>query len=141
MKIITLKKENKVLYRGFNNGEVAPEDDKTLNGRRKMRSAPNWKPELNIITVAPDGDYASYCGMWYLPEKKTAIVEPVATDPKYRRMGLGKAVVLEGIRRCAERGAKVAIVGSQQQFYLNIGFNKWFAFKQWKKNYKTTNQH
>lgn len=43
-------------------------------------------------------------------------VEPVATDPDYRRMDLGKAAVLEGIRRCGELGAEVAYVGSVKDF-------------------------
>lgn len=38
------------------------------------------------------------------------------------RMGLGRAAVLEALRRCAALGAKHAYVGSSQQFYYNIGF-------------------
>jgi predicted N-acetyltransferase YhbS len=37
-------------------------------------------------------------------------------------MGLGKAAVLEGIRRCGNLGATVAYVGSDQEFYLSFGF-------------------
>jgi ribosomal protein S18 acetylase RimI-like enzyme len=40
-----------------------------------------------------------------------ANVEPVCTDPDYRRMGLGTAVVLEGIRRCGAEGAAIATAG------------------------------
>ena len=54
-------------------------------------------------------------------------VEPVATDPDFRRMGLGKAAVLEGIRRCGEMGAEVAYVGSDQLFYQKLGFKKIFT--------------
>ena len=36
--------------------------------------------------------------------------------------GLGKAVVLEAVKRCGQMGAKTALVGSSQQFYYNIGF-------------------
>jgi len=55
--------------------------------------------------------------MWYTPDIDYAVVEPVATDPDYRRMGLGKAVVLEGVRRCFAEGANTIYVGSGQQFY------------------------
>ena len=46
----------------------------------------------------------------------------MATVPEYRKMGLGKAAVLEGIKRCGELGAKQAVVATSQQFYCNIGF-------------------
>ena len=83
------------------------------------------KSELCILVVAPSGDYASYCGMWYDPATAYALVEPVATDPDYRKLGLGKAAVLEGIRRCGALGATQAYVGSSQQFYYQIGFKHW----------------
>jgi predicted N-acetyltransferase YhbS len=60
--------------------------------------------------------------MWYDSETDYALVEPVATIPAYRKMGLGKAAVLEGVKRCGELGAKRAYVGSSQQFYYKIGF-------------------
>jgi predicted N-acetyltransferase YhbS len=72
--------------------------------------------------VAPDGEFVSYCGMWYEPGTGYALVEPVATDPRYRRMGLGRAAVLEAVRRCGVLGARQAFVGSSQQFYYSIGF-------------------
>ncbi|MCL2884708.1 MAG: GNAT family N-acetyltransferase, partial [Oscillospiraceae bacterium] len=65
---------------------------------------------------------AAYCGTWKDPASAVALVEPVATDPDYRMRGLGKAAVLEAVRRCGTRGAKQAYVGSSQQFYYNIGF-------------------
>jgi len=98
-----------------------------------MQSAPNFRRSLNIIVEAPNGDFASYCGMWYEPHNKIAYVEPVATDPDYRRMGLGTAAVLEGIRRCGELGATVAYVGAERTFYLNMGFKKLYNIYQWTK--------
>ena len=65
-----------------------------------------------IVVEAPDGRFVSYCGMWYEPVHSIAYVEPVATDPDYRRMGLGRAAVMEGIRRCGALGATEAWVGS-----------------------------
>jgi predicted N-acetyltransferase YhbS len=62
--------------------------------------------------------------MFYEATGRFAYVEPVAVDPTYRRLGLGKAAVLEGIRRCSTLGATVAYVGSDQQFYRSIGFRE-----------------
>lgn len=88
---------------------------------------------VSILASAPNGDYASYCGMWYDAIDRMAYVEPVATDPDYRRMGLGTAVVLEGIWRCGELDATVAYVGTDKPFYLNMGFKKAFTINAWAK--------
>jgi predicted N-acetyltransferase YhbS len=88
---------------------------------------------LKVAVVAPDGNFVAYCGMWYDPEAGYAVVEPVATDPDYRKMGLGKAAVLEGIRRVGELGAKKALVGSSQQFYYSIGLRPFSTATMWRK--------
>lgn len=122
-------KIHRVLWRGFNHPGEPPEDD--LDERKAMQNTPNFQHHLKIMVEAPNGDYAAFCGMWYEPQKSFAYVEPVATDPHYRRMGLGRAAVLEGIRRCAELGAKTAYVGSDQAFYLSFGFKVLFTSDCW----------
>jgi len=71
--------------------------------------------------------------MRYDQEGGFAVIEPVATDPDYRKMGLGKAAVLEGIRRTGELGAKIAFVGSSQQFYYSIGLRPFNTATIWRK--------
>ena len=115
-------KFNRVLWRGFNHEGEPPTTEADLADRRTSISGPHLNLDLCILAVAPNGDYASYCGMWYDNETEYALVEPVATDPDHRLLGLGKAAVLEGIRRCGQLGAKQAYVGSSQQFYYQIGF-------------------
>ncbi|MDR2546373.1 MAG: GNAT family N-acetyltransferase [Lachnospiraceae bacterium] len=128
---------NRVMWRGFNNEGKAEHDEKTISGRKEMLSSPMINPELVIVVVAPDGNYVSHCGMWYRPGDFYCYVEPVVTDPEYRKMGLGKAVVLEGIRRCGNLGAMQAVVGSDQQFYYNIGFYPIYTGTWWE--WKTIN--
>jgi predicted N-acetyltransferase YhbS len=72
--------------------------------------------------------------MWYETKNRIAYVEPVATDPAFRRMRLGKAAVLEGIRRYGELGAHVAYVGSDQAFYQALGFRTVFTSNCWVKH-------
>ena len=111
-----------VLWKGFNheaNGEGAFVYDEHFTGEFER---PNVNLDLKIAVVAPNGDFVSYCGMWQDDACKSALVEPVATDPAYRKLGLGRAAVLEALRRCAALGATRAFVGSSQQFYYNIGF-------------------
>ncbi len=123
------------LWKGFNhelNGEGAYDPDKRdlpLIDRSFRR--PNVNLDIKIAVVSPAGEFAAYCGMWHDPATQNALVEPVATIPEYRRMGLGRAAVLEGIRRCGLLGAKRAFVGSSQQFYYSIGFRPYATSTWW----------
>lgn len=126
----------RVLWKGFNHelngeGEFTFSQEKEEEGNNQMKR-PNVDLNLKIAVVAPDGNFVSYCGMWYDKEKDFAIIEPVATDPDYRKMGLGKAAVLEGIRRVGELGAKKVLVGSSQQFYYSIGMRPFSTATEWK---------
>ncbi len=125
-----LLKIDRVLWRGFNHpGE--PEGD--LEGRVKMQSGPHYRKELNMVVKAPNGDYAAYCGLWYEEHNRFAYVEPVATDPDYRRLGLARTALYEGIKRCAALGAGTAYVGSDLEFYQALGFRKIFTSRCWVK--------
>lgn len=124
-----LEKINRVLWRGFNHPGEPPAEE--LPGRLKMQSGPNFRKDLTMVVEAPDGQFVSFCGLWYEPFNRIAYVEPMATDPDYRRMGLGRAAMLEGIRRCGELGATVAWVGSDQPFYLSSGFELVYENRCW----------
>lgn len=126
-----LHKINRVLWRGFNH--PGPPPDEEVPGRAFAQQAPNFRKDLTMVAVAPDGNYVAFGGMWHIKENRVAMVEPVATDPDYRRMGLGKAVVLESMRRAAAEGAQVAWVGSDQEFYRAIGFETKFKVFPWVK--------
>lgn len=126
----------RVLWRGFNhemNGEgefdFSKEVEKDLSD---SMIRPNVDLNLKIAAVDPEGNFVAYCGMWYDKEAGYAVIEPVATVPAYRRMGLGKAVVLEGIKRVGELGAKTVLVGSSQQFYYSIGLRPYATSTMWK---------
>ncbi|MHB9032370.1 MAG: GNAT family N-acetyltransferase [Anaerolineae bacterium] len=121
------------MWRGFNHPGEASESEETLRERRQQLSGPHVNLNLNIAVRAPNGDFTAYCGMWYLPGSTYALVEPVATDPDYRLRGLGKAAVLEAVTRCGRLGARIAFVGSSQQFYYNIGFRPYSTETFWEK--------
>lgn len=130
---VTAMKENfdlyqyrKVMWKGFNHelngeGELVFTKDMEEETRKSMLR-PHVDLDLKIAVTDGKGNFVAYCGMWYDREAGFAVVEPVATDPAFRRMGLGRAAVLEGLRRAGKRGATKALVGSQQPFYFRIGF-------------------
>ncbi len=126
-------KVHQVLWRGFDHGDDVPTNEEEYESRRKMFDTPRGRRDLKVAVATPNGEFAAFCGMFYEPQHRFALVEPVASDPRYRRLGLGKAAVLEGIRRCAALGATVAYVGSDQQFYRSIGFTKVYDSECWLK--------
>jgi len=127
------EKVHRVIWRGFDHGEDVPMSINDLEERRNMFVTPKANLDLKIAIKAPNREFAAFCGMFYEPESNFALVEPVTTVPTYRRMGLGKAAVLEGIRRCTQLGADLAYVGSDQAFYLAIGFKVIFRSECWVK--------
>jgi len=129
-----LRKVDRALHRGFNHPGEPPEDG--IEGRKQMQSGPNYRKGLTIVAVAPNGDFVSFAGLWYDATHRFGYVEPVATDPDYRRRGLGRACVLEGIRRCGELGATVAYVGTDEPFYLSFGFRKLYTAQCWRKGWE-----
>lgn len=127
----------RVLWKGFNHeadGEgpfrYGPRHDETL---RLELSNPHADASLRIAVVAPDGHFASYCGLWYDPEAGYGVVEPMATDPACRRLGLGRAALYEGARRVLARGCTRVFVGSSQQFYYSVGFRPCATATLWRK--------
>jgi len=117
-----VEKYNDAIWRGFDNTRERNDAEKEYIAAKRYFEMPHLDLSLRVLVIAPNGDYAAHCGMWHLPGCEYAYVEPVFTLPEYRKMGLGKAAVLEGVNRCEKRGAKCAYVLSSQQFYYNIGF-------------------
>lgn len=126
-----LTKVNHVLWRGFDHPGEPPREEET--GRKKMQSSPQFRKDLTIVVADPGGMFRAFCGFWYVPEKRYGVIEPLATDPDYRRMGLARAGVLEGIRRCRDLGADTIYVGSTQKFYLSLGFQVLYRTRAWEK--------
>ena len=76
-----------------------------------IQRCPLYRRDLDIVAVAPNGDLASFCTVWYDDVTRSAYFEPVGTYTPYQRRGLAKAVMVEGLRRVQRLGATVAFVG------------------------------
>lgn len=97
---------------GFHNDiQTAVENRDESSWYRNIQTAPLYRRDLDLIAVAPDGAIAAFCTIWFDDVTRTAYFEPVATVPVHRRRGLGKAVLLEGLRRLKRMGGTVAFVG------------------------------
>ena len=115
----------KCLFRGFGheeNGEIFSFTEENQANCAKAYERCHVDLSLKLSVVDRDGMYAAHAGAWYDKASRIALVEPVCTIPEYRRMGLAREAVFEGLRRVRAMGAKIAVVGSDQPFYYALGF-------------------
>ena len=129
-----LDKRRKAFGVGFNHPD--PKDWPSRISFEGLQQAPDYRPELDIYVVAPDGEYVSFCIGWWDEVNKIASLEPVGTALEYRRKGLARAAVMEVICRTAELGAKRIFVGSDQVFYLAIGFELMLPAHHWRNKFE-----
>lgn len=83
----------------------------TVEWRRATLNHPLYSSDLDLVAVAPDGTLAAFCVSWImqplmaLGEAKVAQIEPLGVLPEYQRHGLGRALLLEALRRARAVGA------------------------------------
>ena len=137
--VISLEDENDFnkihdcLWYGFDHGPE-PDPDNDIDSRILAQSGPNFRKDLTTIIKAPNGEYACFAGMWIDNQNKYAYLEPLATVPKYRRMGLAKAALIEGMKKTKELDAKYCF-GGTGEYYKSIGFNAIANRELWKKEW------
>jgi len=113
----------------------------TLDMYMRARQMPTYRPELDLVVVAPNGDLAAFTVLWFEPENRVALFEPVGCHPAYQRRGLGRALLYEGLRALHELGAAAAYVNSWLDnspgalLYRAAGFHLIDRFYEWHKSY------
>lgn len=117
-------------YKGFDHGDNINDED--ADRRIFACNAPNADLSLWTFAVAPDGEYACGLGMWFDKTNKYAYLEPLATVPKYRRMGLATVCLTEAMKKTKTLGAKYCF-GGDREFYTDIGFETVMTDEAWKK--------
>ncbi|HPE90172.1 MAG TPA: GNAT family N-acetyltransferase [Spirochaetales bacterium] len=135
--VISLEDENdpmkihNVLWKGFDHG---PEPDGDYDCRLQMQTGPSFSKELTTIIKAPDGEYACFAGMWMDGVNDYAYLEPLATAPEYRGMGLAAYALQAAMKKTQKLGATYCIGGSDE-FYTRLGFRIVCATEHWKKTW------
>jgi mycothiol synthase len=99
---------------------------------RTVMSKPGYEQEREIVAVAPDGRVAAFTVIWVDPLNRVGQFAPVGTHAAFRRRGLGRAVMLEGLARMlasAMRSATVEYDATNEAaaaLYAGLGFVKRF---------------
>lgn len=105
----------------------APMEQYVGRFRRFMQSRV-YNPEWDMVAVKEDGKIGAFCITWPDPLNRVGLFEPVGTHPDFQRKGLGRGVMLEGLRNLREDGMRQAIVTTEAnnepaiRLYESVGF-------------------
>ncbi len=99
---------------------------------------------LDLVAVAPDGRLAAFCIGWLSPVSGTiGQIEPFGVGRELREAGLGRAILLENVRRLASLGACRVLVEMDTyrspalDLYGSAGFKPIRDVHVYRKNYAT----
>lgn len=82
----------------------------TADKMHTVMASPTYRPELDLVIVAPDESYAAFTLIWLDEANRVGAYEPVGVASEHRRRGLGHAIMREGIRRLSLYGAHTVCV-------------------------------
>jgi mycothiol synthase len=116
--------------------------DKYRPRYQRFVDSPVYLSSLDLVTVAPEGEFASFCIVWPDPVNRVGLFEPVGTHPDFQAQGLRRAVVTEGLRQLQECGMRRAAVcveaadPSTQGLFEAVGFEQQYQLYTYIKNIK-----
>ncbi len=93
-------------------------------------ASPGYSKDCDWAVIAPDGRVAVFCIVW--PDGKSQIgqFEPVGTHPDFQRRGLGKAIMLTGMRYLRDLGmrdVRICVLADNPaaiKLYESVGFRE-----------------
>lgn len=104
----------------------------TEDSYRNVMAAWPYRTGLDWVVEAPDGRFVANCLIWLDEHNGVGELEPVGTDPDFRRMGLGRAVCLAAMRALGGTGARQAVVypvhgrhPGSIPLYADLGFQQY----------------
>ncbi|MFX1537241.1 MAG: GNAT family N-acetyltransferase [Promethearchaeota archaeon] len=99
-----------------------------------------YKQDLDLVVVAPDGAIAAFCTFRIDPVSRITQLEPMGTHPKFRRLGLAKALLSEGLKRLEKYNPTLLYIGgaadnpAAMRLYESVGFTKKLTLYFWVKD-------
>jgi mycothiol synthase len=109
----------------------------TVESHINRLSNPFYNPDHDLLAIAPDGTFAAFCFCW-IDKADNAIlarsdgrIDMLGTRRGYRKIGLGRAMLLAGLHLLKREGMTVAKLGVDAEnptgalkLYESTGFTK-----------------
>lgn len=102
-----------------------------------LENDPNYVKERDLVAIAPDGTWAAFCFCWIdtkdneVKNRKEGWIDTLGTRRGFRKMGLGTAMLLAGMRKLKEDGSDTAVLevdtenpSGALRLYEAVGFQK-----------------
>lgn len=112
----------------------------TIEERTHKETGENYRPELELLAIAPEGSYAAFCFCKIDREDNAqrgcleGWIGVLGTRREFRRRGLGRAMLLAGLQKLRSAGMEVAKLGVDtenvnlaQGLYESVGFQRVYA--------------
>jgi ribosomal protein S18 acetylase RimI-like enzyme len=109
----------------------------TVEEHRHRLARPHYNPELDLIAIAPDGTFAAFSLCGIDPEDNAANkrnegwIHILGTRRGFRKIGLGRAILLESMHKLKAAGIDTAVLGVDAEnptgalrLYESVGFYK-----------------
>jgi ribosomal protein S18 acetylase RimI-like enzyme len=77
-----------------------------------IQAMPDYRADLDLVVLAPNGEVAAFCGLWAEPDTGIGVVEPIGCHPAHQRCGLGTALLNEGMQRLRASSVRAVYVGN-----------------------------
>lgn len=101
-----------------------------------LRTRKNFDPELSLICIWNDQVIGH---ILFTPQQlqvegnkvKSLILAPLSVHPDYQKLGIGSALIKEGLHRAQKKGYELSTVLGHPHFYTRFGFrsNAWMDEK------------
>ncbi|MEO5952857.1 MAG: GNAT family N-acetyltransferase [Chloroflexia bacterium] len=108
--------------------------------------SPNYSPERDLIAVSPDSTVAAFCFCWIDNDdndrnnRMEGWIDMLGTRRGYRKIGLGKAMLLAGLHRLqgdgmthAKLGVDAANPTGALKLYEDTGFTRLYTYVSYRK--------
>jgi mycothiol synthase len=131
-----LPRRSWVSWRAFH-PDSPDEDYEGWEWYHNIQRMPLYRRDLDIVAVAPNGEHAAFCTVWYDDVTRTGCFEPVGTAPEHQKLGLGKAVMTEGLKRLKRLGGVEATVAgfteAANALYSRVMSPEYVLYQAWEK--------
>jgi predicted N-acetyltransferase YhbS len=88
----------------------------------RLRGCSLYRPELDLMVMAPDGQVAGYGLFWADPVTGVGLIEPIRTEQGHEGRGIASHLIAVGIERLAVHGCQRLKVCNDRDLYLRAGF-------------------
>ena len=119
----------------------------TTEWRMRTLRHPDYRPELDLVAVAPDGRLAAFCIGWLSKSVDGGLrgqVEPLGCHADFRKFALGRVALCETLRHLLNQGAESIFVETDSyrntafRLYESVGFGVVRDVLVYRKDYNDT---